>query len=113
MYEERINELKANQAKLTKQIERETLEFGRDIELSRQVVAKWSAGKGHYDWRAIGGVLEHDRNLSATVIDSHSKVVTNWRAACKEVGYPESLAKEHYTPGTPSVKIKLLDGSDS
>ena len=114
MIQGKIDKLLEEQKPFTELIERLTLEAGVDIPLGYWgVTAKWSAGRGRYDWRAIGGVLEHDRNLSATVIDKHSKVTINWRAACAEVGYPDALAQEHYAPGTPSVRIKLLDDGDS
>lgn len=60
------------------------------------VRASYSKGRGSYDYeRAVT-----DAGIDTTPWE---KVVVDWRTACKENELPVP-----YTPGTPSVSVKLI-----
>lgn len=66
-------------------------------------VARYSKGRGRYDYESIVSELQPDEEIIAR----HSTVHIDWRKIVVEVGAPKALLEKHYTPGTPTVSLKL------
>ncbi len=41
------------------------------------------------------------------VVKRNSKVVVDWRKVCDEAGASDEVKQRFYTPGTPTVSIKI------
>ena len=67
------------------------------------VRASYSAGRGSYNYQAIA--LE--AQVPEELLTVHTHLVTDWRAACMAIVLPGEVYRKHYTPGTPTVTIKL------
>ena len=111
MYERQIKKLRERQAKFAEIVKRETLTAKHDYQVGELVVAKWSAGRGQHDWHAIAEELDQVAVINAA--SQFAKVTTDWHGLCKHIGFPDDIKNRYYTPGKPSVRIKLLDGDDS
>jgi len=107
----KIDGLKLAIAPLEEEIKTAVLISGDTVEAKARplvseviVQAKYSKGRGSYNWENIAVRLKPDQEI----IDKHSKVTVSWLKVCQAVGYSDELKGQHYTPGTPSVSLKLL-----
>ena len=64
------------------------------------VVASYTIGQGRYDYE----VAALDAHASIKDIAMFTTPVIDWRKVCKQIHAP---LEPFYTPGTPSVRVKL------
>jgi hypothetical protein len=69
----------------------------------QNVRASYSCGRGSYDYEAIA----REAQVPEALIAVHTRLITDWRAACMAIVLPGEVYRKHYTPGTPTVTIKL------
>lgn len=95
-------ELKRQLDSLEADIQAEVLELKQSQSVG-DVVATYTIGRGSYNYEEIVRKV----GASKVIIESHSKYVTDWKAVCEEIYIPPEVKAEYYTPGTPSVRLKL------
>lgn len=67
-----------------------------------KVKAEYSNGRGTYDWEAVA----RQSNIPEATVEMFTFPRIDWRALCQ---YEQLDPAAHYTPGTPTVYVKLMD----
>lgn len=94
-YQKRADELAA-------EIKEEVLALGTTQKVEN-VIATYNSGRGTYDYQSIAMRLEPDQEI----VDANTKPVTDWKKVCEDAGMTEEIKEKFYTPGSPSVSLKL------
>ena len=99
---ERWGQLRAELDTLEVEIQSEVLGLQKTQKVG-PVTATYSGGRGSYNYEAMGLALQPGADL----VQGYSKMVVDWRKVCDAVGVDADVRLRYYTPGTPSVSLKL------
>lgn len=96
--------LSAELAMIEAVIKAEVLELQQSQTVGN-VRASYSQGRGSYNYEA----LARTQHLDPLLIASFAKEVIDWKGVVDCLQVDEEIRRQYYTPGVPTVSIKLRD----
>ena len=89
---------------LERQIKEEVLQLSSSQSVGI-VTARYSKGRGSYDYEQIARVVEPN----IEIVEKHRKISYDWKSICEESGASKKEMEMFYKEGSPSVTLKLSE----
>lgn len=95
-------QLKLQLLEVEEKIKAQVMEVKETQEAGR-VRAVYSEGRGSYDWKNMADfIVPNEEILSKFTTQS-----TDWKKVCEATGVPDEIKQNHYSPGKPTVSLKI------
>lgn len=96
--------MKAHLTRIEEDIKQEVLALKKTQQVGN-VTAKYHEGRGFNDYPKIAAALSISKERIEAFTETKS--VIDWISLFTEVKIPEDIRRKYYTPGKPSVNLKL------